>query len=643
MPEQYYKEALRAGQKEKRRCITQGIDPYLEILDEKIPKELLLTGIPIGSVQVPAELIVGTKTAGRTTAFARNFMPLFPEQTEFSEKWKRLCEAHLDEGIRDPVKLYEYMNRYYVEEGNKRVSVLKFFSAVAIPAEVIRILPPKDEDNKEIKLYYELLDFYRCSKINYLEFSESGKYNLLQKLLGKAQNERWTEEERNKFRAAHYYFGVAYEALGGNRLESTLADALLVYIRIYGYPKLCSQNSAEIKRDLSKIWEEIVLLDEKQSIDLKLDPEVSKKKNILQKMLGENGSKLQKVAFIYDKNPVTSGWTYGHELGRLHVQKIFEERIRTTAYDDALDEGAAEVIDRAISEGNKIIFTTSPKFLDAALKAAIDHPEVRILNCSLNKPHRYIRTYYARMYEVKFIIGAIAGAMAANDSVGYLCDYPIVGQIAGVNAFALGVQMSNPRAKVYLEWSSVGGAEAAIGRLEERGIDIISSQDIAKPEGMERIGFGLFSYEKGKMTNLAMPVWHWGVYYETLIRNMMDNTYQWEYETSSRALNYYWGMSAGVVELIVSGNLPEGTKKMANLLQDAICSNLYSPFSGPFRTQDGTIIDESGKGLRLDQIIGMDWLAENVVGSIPVYEELSEEGKATVVSAGAPVREEGSE
>ena len=37
------------------------------------------------------------------------------------------------------------------------------------------------------------------------------------------------------------------------------------------------------------------------------------------------------------------------------------------------------------------------------------------------------------------------------------------------------------------------------------------------------------------------------------------------------------------------------------------------------------------------KIITMDWLGENVVGEIPVYEQLSEEGKATVESAGAPI------
>ena len=40
--------------------------------------------------------------------------------------------------------------------------------------------------------------------------------------------------------------------------------------------------------------------------------------------------------------------------------------------------------------------------------------------------------------------------------------------------------------------------------------------------------------------------------------------------------------------------------------------------------------------MSLQQIIGMDWLVENIEGSIPEYEQLNEEGKATVKSAGKP-------
>lgn len=636
MPEQFYKEALKRGQKEKRQCISQGHYPYLPVLDTLVSKERLTSGNRLGVMQIPTEFIVGTKTEGRTNAFSVNFMPLLADGTEFAQKWKALCAAHLEEGIREPIKAYEYMNRYYVEEGNKRVSVLKFFGAVSVPAQVVRILPPTGEA-KELKLYYEFLDFYRCTKINYIEFSRLGSCAKLQKLLGKAVDEPWDEIEQSVFRSNYYYFRQLLQSMGGERLKCTTADAMLSFIQVYGYDSLREKSGKELTQDIQRLWEELKLLGEEESIDLLTDPVEGKKKSLLQRMFDDE-AKGAKVAFIYDKTPLTSGWTYGHELGRQYVQKAFGGKIETTAYENALEGHAEEVIRKALADGNNIIFTTSPKFLQASLAAAVENPDAMILNCSLNKSHRYIRTYYARMYEVKFIIGAIAGTLAKNHKVGYLCDYPIYGQIAGVNAFALGVQMVNPEAKVYLEWSCVDGVSAAMERLRQRGITLISSQDFSKPaDDDERREFGLYRYDENGRSNLAMPLWNWGIYYEKLIQSILNRTLQVEYETTRKALNYYWGMSAGVVELIRSNRLPSGVVRLIKLLTDSICSGLYSPFNGPLETQSGELIDPEGAGLALEEIITMDWLAANVEGNIPVYEQLNEEGKATVESAGAPV------
>jgi basic membrane lipoprotein Med (substrate-binding protein (PBP1-ABC) superfamily) len=239
------------------------------------------------------------------------------------------------------------------------------------------------------------------------------------------------------------------------------------------------------------------------------------------------------------------------------------------------------------------------------------------------------------MYEAKFIIGAIAGALAENNRVGYICDYPIFGMIAGINAFAMGVQMVRPQAKVYLEWASIGGSAAAVERLTNQGIDLISSLDMARPGSDGPSNFGLAEVSSDGQINLAMPVWHWGVYYERIIRSILNRTFQTEGEESERALNYYWGMSAGVVEVLYSGRMPEGAKRLAELLRDAICNGNYHPFRGPVRNQSGEVVLNShAQELSLEQIINMDWLAENVVGSIPEYEELSDEGKATVDMAG---------
>ena len=71
MPEQFYKEALKLGQKEKRHLISRGKYPYLAVMDEMMSKERLNSGMRLGVMQVPAEFIVGTKTKGRTNALQR--------------------------------------------------------------------------------------------------------------------------------------------------------------------------------------------------------------------------------------------------------------------------------------------------------------------------------------------------------------------------------------------------------------------------------------------------------------------------------------------------------------------------------------------------------------------------------------------
>ena len=627
MPQLYYKEALKLAQREVRACAARGEHPYLPLLDDFVPSERITKGTNVGLQWIPTELIVGTRNAGRANAFARNFLPLLSENSEFAGKWTALCEAHVDEGIRDPILCYEYMNRFYVEEGNKRVSVLKFFGAPTIYAKVIRIMPEQN-GSKEVELYNAFLEFNRCSNMHLPEFSKPASYAKLQRLLGKEPEEVWSDDERKDFMAAYHYFREAY-APNGNKADPSVGDAMLVYIEVYGYQNLRGKTLAEIKKAVAKVGEEITLKREEPPIEVKLDPDgaAEKPSGILSIL---NKPKPIKVAFIHDKTPVISGWTYGHEQGRRHIETVFGDEIETTAYYNALDDGEAGAeIEHAVSDGNTVIFTTSPRLLSASLRAAVEHPKVSVLNCSLNISHRYIRTYYARMYEVKFIIGAIAGALAQSNDVGYICDYPIFGQVAGINAFALGVQMVNPLVKVRLEWSSVGGGlSGATERLRARGIKLISTQDIKSLQEKSSYGFGLAIINENGETPLARPIWKWGSYYEAIIRSIRDGSFKSEYEESSRALNYYWGLSAGVIDVECFDVLPESVRRLALLLKDSICRGV-EPFCGPLFNQEGKEIIGAQQSLSLEQIINMDWLVENVVGAIPKYAELDETGKAT--------------
>ena len=630
--ELYYKEALKLGQKEVRARLAKNEEPYLPALDDIIPPEKALTGVPLGVMQIPVWFIVGTKTSGRLNAFAANFLPIIDEGTEFADKWEALYRSHISEGIREPIKVYEYLNRYYVEEGNKRVSVLKYCGAYSVPANVTRIMPERD-GSEEVQLYYEYLDFNRYSKINFIEITKRGGYRDLLRAMGKRLDEYWTIDEQRRFSGAYYYFEKAYVENGGDKLKITVGDAMLTYIRIYGYTELENAGEAEIRINLRRIWEEIALNEKDDMIELKTAPSEEKKQSVLSKVLPISRPAKLKAAFIYDIAPEKSGWVSDHEMGRKHAQTVLGDKVDTSVY-LCEKQSVAETLEKAIADGNTLIFTISPRMLDDSLRAAVKYPDVIVMNCSLNTSHRYVRTYYTRMYEVKFILGVLAGSLTQSGRLGYVCDYPIYGQIAGINAFALGAQMANPRAKVFLEWSSVKGAKEAALSLNRQHIHIISSQDTARYTEDDRRSFGLSHIGHDKTDLLAVPVWKWGVYYEKILRSTLDKTIKSEYINTARALNYYWGMSAGVVDVEYAPALPLASRRYADFFRSSLISGVGKPFLTPFYIQSGEIIGSRQSELTLEQIISMDYLVDNVVGSIPTYDELSPVGQETVDMVG---------
>lgn len=625
-----YMKAFKAGKKDYQARMLRGEKPTLQVLDDIMPEKGAYHEVPLGLVQIPVERIVGTKTVGRSSSFAGNFMPILLDESEFAAKWVSLSTSHLEEGIREPIKAYEYMNKFYVEEGNKRVSVLKYFGAVSIPGNVIRIVPKRTEE-KENRIYYEFMEFYKAAPINYIWFSQEGSFAKLQKAVGKVPGEIWTEDDLLKFSAVYTRFGAEYEAEGGAKLKITKGDAFLVFITLHGYDAVDEMTTNELKRLMEKSWEEIELLNEDEEIELKMKPS-HEKKPLLSMLLPLSSPRL-KAAFIYEKTPGTSAWTYAHELGRLYLEQTFPDEVSTVCYENGTEENVGSLIQKAIAEGCNLIFTTTPPFAKASVKAAIDNPEVRILNCSLNTSHRYIRTYYSRMHEAKFLMGAIAGAMAENSVMTYIADYPIFGEIANINAFALGAKMINPRSKVYLEWST--RKELDIDKkIRETGSSCISGKDMMIPEEASRF-FGIYHLDGEHPRNLAMPLYHWGKFYEQLIRTIVDGT--WKYDdnaSATKAINYWWGMSAGVIDVVCSRHLPIGTRRLVELLKATISSEKFNPFSGVLYSQTGVIQEDPDRSLTPEEIMTMDWLAENVIGSIPKKEELKEQAEPVIKQQG---------
>lgn len=624
-----YYSARSAGRKAYRSDIQAGRYPYLPALDDILSYTEIQGEYPLGTVDVPLHLIAGTKTAGRQNAFASNFMPLLGEGTEFGVKWSALYDSQLEEGIRDPIKAYEFMNKFYVEEGNKRVSVMKYVGAASIPAIVTRILPKKTEDKENI-IYYEFLDFYNVAHSNELWFSQVGSFPSLIKLVGKKPGEVWDDDFRMNFFSLYNTFTEYFLAKGGAKLPVTVADALLKYLEIFDYQAVLKKSHAEIKADIAKMWEEFSITKESQDSALVEDPsEVpAASKGLLSRLFSTRTQKI-KIAFLHEKTGKTSSWTYGHELGRLYLETTYPDNVETLCIDNVdQDTNAEEAIETAISQGSDIIFTTSPCLIKASVKAAVTHPDVIILNCSLNQFYRSLRTYYGRMYEAKFLMGAVAAAMSTTDHIGYLADYPIYGTIANINAFALGAKMINPRVQVHLEWSRINHWSGRhLSEMDE--VQVISGQDMIRPDSPSR-EFGLYMKSENGIENIASPIWHWGKFYERIVQNVLDGTWK----KPKQAMNYWLGISSDVIDIVYSKNLPIGTKRLVKYLEAAIVKGEFQPFHGVLYSQNGIVQQSEDKSMTPEQIVTMDWLADNILGVIPSFDDLTEEAKELVLLQG---------
>jgi basic membrane lipoprotein Med (substrate-binding protein (PBP1-ABC) superfamily) len=298
--------------------------------------------------------------------------------------------------------------------------------------------------------------------------------------------------------------------------------------------------------------------------------------------------------------------------------------------------------DLILNQGTEVIFTTTPQLISASLKVAVQYPDVKILNCSLNTSHKYIRTYYARLYEAKFLSGMIAGCLTESNKIGYMADYPIVGTIANINAFALGAKLVNPEVKVYLWWTTLDvnyTKEEIYREYYDEHIDYISDQDFITPKHASR-RYGVYKLTDGAPVNIGFPYYNWGVLYEKIIRIIINGAWKQTETESSKAINYWWGLSAGVIDTILSGKLPYETQRLVNMFKQMIIDDQLAPFEGEIRSQDGTVMNKDGERMQSEDIMNMDWLVDNVIGNIPVINDLEEGARSIVELKGVKKNED---
>ena len=627
-----YINARRLGLREYSAYISQGRNGYLPFLDGILKNIDILSETDLGIVDLPVRKIKGTYTYLRSISFARNYMPLMDLDSEFAIKWQNVYNIQNREGLRDPVKVYEYLNWFYIIEGNKRISVLKYLDIYSFHGNVIRLVPKYDENNKDIRLYYEFMDFNKKTGINTIWFSEEGRYKELWELIKDfTSHSRFIgETERFKYLSDAVYnmFRKLFHEYGGAKLPVTTGDAFLDFIKINGIME--DTESDEFKNKVRRLLSEMAYHSGAENVEVQQSPNFRQDPGLIGRLTHRPRSEVLKVGFAHATDKNTSSWTYSHELGRMHLQSVLRNAVETVSAMNLPESiQSAPRLQEMVDAGCQIIFTTTPPLINATLKVAMDNPEVSFLNCSCLHSFKHVNTYFGRIHEPRFLSGIVAGAMSQTGKVGYLAPFPEVDIISGINAFTLGARMVNPRIRVYVDWMLTwSGKNVTPGLTQimaEKGVDVLSHHNTLANRQFSK-EYGLYTLEKdengqyGPDKYLAVPVWNWGIFYEKYIRSILSGGTRLgaDANPSGRLRNYWWGLDSGLLDFFYAKtHIPRETKKLVEFVKSSIISQTYKVFGGPIYDIGGRLICDEGEELSREQILSMNWLVEGVVGEIP--------------------------
>ncbi|MGI6577278.1 MAG: BMP family ABC transporter substrate-binding protein [Eubacteriales bacterium] len=600
----------------------RGGTGYLDVLEDKLREIETVGEIRLGTYEIPLENIVGTYTAARSTAFAGNFMPLLGEGTEFASKWQSLYSHHIKVGISDPIKVYEFLNKFYVLEGNKRVSVLNYVGAYSVRADVIRIVPKRDPKDREISIYYEFLD-YNSQILAFVGmwFSKRGSFT---KLMSEARS--FSEKvPQLKGKKPHEWlpqvfrdFSRQYKAAGFGSLDITTGDAFVEYVKIYGFPygepyELLGHRvrncEAQFRLVAGKGGQKVIDLgDVRRTGGLKLIPKISQRR--------------ARAVFVYRSPYDKSPRTRAHEYGRLQAEKRLEGRFVTEAVYGIGEKDAHNCLVEIAKTKPDIIFTVNSRYGHASLQTSLESSGVIVFNCNHTQPGKRLNTYYCKLYELTFMLGILAGSYTKSNIIGFIMQPPsIVRSTYGINAFALGARLVNHNVRVLRASmrSEYSAQEDRMLRAElaSKGVDVVYSQyPNEDPAWLNRFDnlYGMLCAvtPNGSVADyLATSAWNWDVVYTKILGDYLDGNYDFLLKTPESTLNFWLGLSTGATDVYMADIvLGPHTVRLGKIFRELLEQSHIHPFSGPVKDNQGIVRIAKNDIPTLLDIQNMRWLCD---------------------------------
>ena len=332
-----------------------------------------------------------------------------------------------------------------------------------------------------------------------------------------------------------------------------------------------------------------------------------------------------KVGVLYLSDPSEgSGYSYTHDLGVKGMQEnllLSDDQIERKIVDDSDEKATEKAIEECVADGCNIIFTTSWGYMQVTADMAEKYPDVYFSHgTGYMSNGKNFNNYFGRIYQARYLSGIVAGMNTKDNKIGYVAaqDSSNSEVTGGIDAFAIGVESVNPKAKIYVDvtnsWYDEKKEKKASERLLNMGCDVMTQhcdtpypQTLAQEKGVYGIGYNSDMSKETPDSCLTSVIWNWSAYYTSAVKSIIDGT--WD------GSNYYGGMAEGLVSITdLASFAAEGTQQKVDEATAEILSGDNNVFDDVLVTNTGKKIGKKGKTLDDATITGkFNWYYRNVV------------------------------
>lgn len=256
-----YQQAHALAARSLAKSKKHGLPACPAALNALTDDKLISYRLDLGILDIPVSLIVGVAEANENTAlYTKEFFPLSLPKSEFADQWREINKQYFcEKGLRGEIRCFEYLGKFYVCDGMKRVSVLKFHNVPTIRSHVTRIMPISTE-TKSFQQYYEFLSNFRLTNLYQLQFTQPGYFEKFQRALGKKATCKWTDSDRAQFLTIWPKIENAFRKSYDDILHITAADATAVLLERYSFEQIIQMEQWMLARIFQMFWKDFYAL-----------------------------------------------------------------------------------------------------------------------------------------------------------------------------------------------------------------------------------------------------------------------------------------------------------------------------------------------------------------------------------------------